>query len=364
MRPQAFAASFLLVGLGLAAHLLSGSFFIAPAHAQIMHEIVEVVPGVLAALQPTARRFNDSNSVVIINEEDILIVDAQSNAAQVQALIDQVAERSDKPVRTLVNTHWHADHTQGNAIWKEAVGASLEIIGHVTQLQDIEQRAKGQQLKDADELEAELRDAEVELDNGRGLQGEKLDEDGRMALRARLDRNYLYLETVRQRQWELPNRTFQNHLELQRGDRTIELRHYRGHTRGDVVLYLPKEKVLITGDLVDDLPYGGHGYPKEWLATLRELEKLDFDYLIPGHGEIRQGKAHLRLIIRMVESIVEQVNAAVADGADLEATQSRVDLSEFHDKLVTDDVAQRNYDHFMPGTIERAWLEARGELPD
>jgi glyoxylase-like metal-dependent hydrolase (beta-lactamase superfamily II) len=322
------------------------------------------VPGVFAALQPTRLRFFDSNSVVLINADDVMIVDAQSSADQVRALIEEVAKRTDKPVRTLINTHWHADHTQGNAIWKEAVGAPLEIIGHSSQGEDIEQRAKGQLLKDADELQAALRNAEEELSDGRGLQGEKLDEDGRMALRARLDRNYAYLETQRQTQWELPNRTFEDQLELQRGARTIQLRHYRGHTRGDVVLYLPKEKVLITGDLVDDLPYCGHGYPQEWLATLRELEGLDFEYMIPGHGQVRQGKDHLRLIIRLVESILEQVNAAVAEGADLDSTKQRVDLSEFHDTLVTDDVAQRNFDRFMPETIERAWLEARGELPD
>jgi glyoxylase-like metal-dependent hydrolase (beta-lactamase superfamily II) len=282
----------------------------------------------------------------------------------VRLLIAAVQKRSAKPVRTLVNTHWHGDHTQGNGIWREVIGDDLEIIGHSTHVVDIEKRAKAQALSDADELEETLRQAEAELTAGRGLQGETLDDDGRTALRARLDRNYAYLEAQRSIRWEQPTRTFEDRLILERGDRRIELRHYRGHTRGDVVVYLPAEKVLITGDLVDDLPYGGHGNPREWLATLRELEKIDFEIMIPGHGRVRHGKDHLRVIIRLVESILEQVGAAVATGADLETTQKQVDLSEFHALLVTDDVAERNFGDFMPATIEQAWLEARGEWTD
>jgi len=324
-------------------------------------DLVEVAPGVLAALQPARLRFFDSNSVILVNEDDILVVDAQANAKHVAAVIAAVRARSDKPVRTLVNTHWHGDHTQGNSVWRDAIGPDLEIIGHATQPEDIEKRARAQTMQDAEELAAALEKAEDELAQGRGLQGEKLDEDGRIALRARLDRNYDYLESMRSHRWDVPNRTFEDTLVLHKGSRTIELHHFRGHTRGDVVLFLPQEKILISGDLVDDLPYGGHGNPRQWLETLRTLDTFDFDTMIPGHGSVRHGKEHLHRITRLVETIVSQVDQAVADGADLETTQKRVDLSAFHDQLVPDDVAQRNWDRFMPETIRQAWLVARGE---
>ena len=87
--------------------------------------------------------------------------------------------------------------------------------------------------------------------------------------------------------------------------------------------------------------------------------------LVPGHGRIHHGKEHLQLVRRFFDAIVAQVAQAVAARQSLEDTQKSVDLTEFRAALVGDDeLTARNYDFFVPATIERAWLEARGELPD
>ncbi len=94
------------------------------------------------------------------------------------------------------------------------------------------------------------------------------------------------------------------------GAEAVRVKHWRAHTWGDSIVYLPDSGVLVTGDVLDDLPFGGHGYPSSWVAALEEL------------GTYRQ-------------------------------------------QLAGDDpIAGRAWDNFMPPTIERAWLEARGELPD
>ena len=91
----------------------------------------------------------------------------------------------------------------------------------------------------------------------------------------------------------LPTMTFDHRLVIHRGGREIHLLFLgRAHTAGDVVAYIPSERVVATGDLMHGLlPYMGDGFPDEWPATLRALEALEFDRVIPGHGSIQEGKS-------------------------------------------------------------------------
>lgn len=79
----------------------------------------------------------------------------------------------------------------------------------------------------------------------------------------------------------------------------------------------------------EPIPYGFSVRPLEWLVTLGRLSELDFEYLIPGHGEVQQGKAYLQKVMRLLQSVQEQVRASVAAGLDLESTRKKVDLSKF-----------------------------------
>ena len=328
-------------------------------------ELQAVAPGVYAALQPHAKRFSDSNAVIIVNDTDVIVIDAQASVSWVRSLIGRIRALTDKPVRTLVFTHWHGDHTQNAALYVEAFGDSLTLIGHQTQGEDIRARAVPQLRQEADDLEAAIGDAETRLAAGKARDGSALDDAGKTILAGQIATARVTLGEKRQAQFLVPTQTFDDRLVLRRGARTIELRHYRGHTRGDVVVYLPREKVLVTGDLLDDLPYGGHGYPRAWVQTLAALAELDFTTVIPGHGRVRTGKEHLQLVRRFFTALVEQVQQAVLEGKSLEATQAGLDVPAFRNALTADDaVAVQAFDAFVPATVERAWLEARGELPD
>jgi cyclase len=161
----------------------------------------------------------------------------------------------------------------------------------------------------------------------------------------------------------LPEIVFDERLTLYRGDFEVQLIHFPGHTRGDVVVFLPRQRVLISGDLLDDLPFTGHGSPAALARTLRELEQLDFSHVIPGHGQVRAGKAHLRLVAEMFESIVVHVEAAVAEGKSLENTKQSAELDRFRAMLVTDAASARYWDFFIPEAIARAFEEA-GASPE
>ena len=118
---------------------------------------------------------------------------------------------------------------------------------------------------------------------------------------------------------------FERSMRLLGRDREIHLLHLgRAHTEGDVFVYLPKEKVVVTGDCVIGwTPYMGDAYPEDWAETLRRLEQLDFAQMLMGHGE-PAGKEWLRLFRGYVEDLVEAVRCEAAVGASLDEVKARV----------------------------------------
>ena len=111
-----------------------------------------------------------------------------------------------------------------------------------------------------------------------------------------------------------------------RGSRTVEILWLgRAHTDGDVFAFLPKEKVLVTGDALHGwTPYMGDSYPYDWIKTLDVAEKLDFDYVIAGHGDVMRGKETFELWKQYFSDLLEHTAAAYADGASLEQAKKRV----------------------------------------
>jgi glyoxylase-like metal-dependent hydrolase (beta-lactamase superfamily II) len=110
----------------------------------------------------------------------------------------------------------------------------------------------------------------------------------------------------------------------------------RGHTDGDLYIYMPREKVVVTGDaVVDWMPFMNDGYPEEWGQTVGELEKLDIERIIPGHGEPAT-KAHLATFRGYLTDLVAAVKKAGADGMSLDEMK----------KKISDDLAPK-YEAYM-----------------
>jgi glyoxylase-like metal-dependent hydrolase (beta-lactamase superfamily II) len=110
--------------------------------------------------------------------------------------------------------------------------------------------------------------------------------------------------------------TFDRRLVLHRGGREVHLLFLgRAHTAGDVVVHVPSERVVATGDLMHGLlPYMGDGFPDEWPATLRALEALEFDRVVPGHGSVQEEKAVLAQFRAYVEEVTDKVTRGVERG--------------------------------------------------
>ncbi|HEV7747346.1 MAG TPA: MBL fold metallo-hydrolase [Pyrinomonadaceae bacterium] len=131
----------------------------------------------------------------------------------------------------------------------------------------------------------------------------------------------------------LPTLTLEDGLTLHRGNRIINIRFLgRGHTSGDIVVHLPKEGIVIAGDLVIwPVPYVGNpqSHPGDWSATLEKLIALKPTAVVPGHGPVLHDVSYINLMARLFASMKQQVEAAVARGENLEQTRKSVNLEEF-----------------------------------
>ncbi len=241
------------------------------------------------------------------------------------------------------------------------------MIGHATVAEDILERAQPQADEEIGRYEEAIAAARDRLQNRVDREGNPLSVDNQKILAGQIEdaeTNVAGMKAI-PRPFAVPDLGYDGELVLGSGSGAARVLHWRAHTRGDSIVYLPAAGVLVTGDVLDDLPFGGHGYPSSWVTALEELSELEIRVIVPGHGSVRQGKDHLALVLDMFRSLSGQVGAAVERGLELEATQQSVDLGSYRERLAGDDpIAGRAWDNFIPATIERAWLQARGELPD
>lgn len=318
-----------------------------------------VAPGVYVALQPFADRFNDSNSTIILLDDSVVVVDTQTTLTATRAIIEQIRKVTNKPVRWVINTHWHGDHVQGNQVYREAFPGA-QFVAQTNTREDMARLATADLKEQVENLPGQIEKYRHMLATGAASDGKPLTEDQKGILQMRVNVFSRQLPDLRQTHIVLPDVTFDDSLSLYGGNRQIRLIHYAGHTRGDVVVYLPTEKILITGDLLDDMPYTGDGSPAGLVKTLHEFDRLDFDIVIPGHGGIERGREHLHQVTALFESIVAQVQDAVRSGLSLEDTKKKVNVEAFRAPITGgEEHATHAFDGWVPVAIERAYLETK-----
>ena len=279
-------------------------------------EIKKVADGVHVAVAAPAYKVN-CNTAIIESDDGVVVVDTHSKPSAARVIVERLRDLTTKPVRYVVNTHFHWDHWHGNEVYPAAYPGAEIITNQITREA---MRKKGlKRIQDhVRQVPAEIAKLEAELATA-----------GSAGARATLETNLRlaksYLAEVSALKPALPTIAFEQTMKLYRRDREIHLLHLgRAHTEGDVFVYLPKEKVVITGDaLIGWTPFMGDGYPEDWAATLDRLVQLDFTHIIMGHGDVA-GRDWLRVFRAYVHDMVEAVREEVATGATLDEVKQRV----------------------------------------
>ena len=328
-------------------------------------ELEEVAPSVYAV----RRKFAGSNAAVIVNDRDVVVVDSHASPAGARGTLAAIREITDKPVRYVVNTHWHTDHFVGNQAYLEAFPGQVEFISHETVRQDIAELAPEQLPIAVRYVREDLEMATRMLLMGKDEHNRPLSEEATVRLRRFVDDQSRTVNELESQPFILPDLTLKQGLTLHRGQRRIHLLFLgRGHTRGDVVVYLPQEKILIAGDLLTypTLHVGGTSRPVEWLESLRALADLEFDVVIPGHGEVFRNPEYLELVIALLEEVVEHVRSGIDQGLKYAEIEPQVDLEDLYSQWVGDDGDRaamfEEVREFVPDALGRAYLELTGRL--
>ncbi len=262
----------------------------------------------------------DPNSGIVIGDDAVMVIDTQATPAMAQDVIRRIREVTDKPIKYVVLSHYHAVRVLGAAAYEPE---------HIIASQD-------------------TRDLIVE----RGEQ-DKASEIGRFP---RLFQN---VESVPPGMtW--PTMTFTGKMTLWLGKLEVQLIQLgRGHTKGDTVVWLPQDKVLFSGDLVefDATPYAGDAYFQDWPKTLDNIAALKPQALVPGRGAALQGAADVARGLEGTRAFVSELYASVKAGA-AAGKELRAVYKETFDKLQPKYGHWVIFNHCMPFDVTRAYDEA------
>ena len=263
----------------------------------------------------------DPNTGVVIGDESVMVIDAQATPVMAQDVVRHIRTVTDKPIQYVTLTHYHA---------VRVLGASGYKPQHVIASRDTRELI-------VERGEADMK-SEIE----------------------RFPRLFRAVESVPGLTW--PTIVFEQRMTLWMGKLQVEIMQLgRGHTKGDTVVWLPQEKILFSGDLVEfnATPYTGDAYLTDWPATLDAVAALGAEKLVPGRGASLQNAAEVKAGLdgtrAFVTAMFESVKRGAAAGRDL-----RTVYRETYEQLKPQFGHWVIFDHCLPFDVTRAYDEATG----
>ena len=321
-----------------------------------------VAEGVYAAIRTEAPGYSFvANSVFIVNDDDVVVVDTGIGPAVAREQIAALKKITAKPVKYVINTHWHDDHMMGNAAYRDAY-PGVEFIAHADAKAAIDTTGatnRKQLIENGPAFVAQLQKRLAEKKD--------LSEEERASHLADSAWGQRYFAEAPQFKPVAPTLGVATSLDLVRGSRAIQIRYLgRAHTAEDLIVYLPKEKILISGDLVVwPIPlFGSTSFPLDYAATLEKMLALPTTVLIPGHGPVMRDDLYARSVLALLNGLNDQVKAAAARGESLADARKHVDLGDFRTRFAGDSALKGSlFDNYVlyPG-VQRSFQQATGTL--
>jgi glyoxylase-like metal-dependent hydrolase (beta-lactamase superfamily II) len=353
---RVFVAFFWLVG--------SGTAVASEAADPFDVQFLPVADGIFMAYRPKPERQPVmGNGTIILNQDRVLVVDGNGSPLFAERVVAGVKARTTLPVTQLVVTSWHGDHNLGNRRFLDA-WPELELVGH-----RLTRKAMlGPPMRYVQEVRTNL-GPQIEALKGIAASGQL--PDGR-PVPPYLREDFadlasfgdLMLAEIQQSEVIAPQRLFDDKLLFNDGGRQVMLLHPgKAYTAGDTAVWLPAERLLVTGDLVvAPTPFATGSYPRAWALALRQLLALQPAVIIPGHGPLMRDTHYLELLLKTLEYIASEAEQAVTSGQTLEQFRAGFDWQDLPYRFTGNNpVLTLRWEQWFAGPVlEAAHNEARG----
>jgi glyoxylase-like metal-dependent hydrolase (beta-lactamase superfamily II) len=325
---------------------------------------VRVAEGVYAFITPEERSsFQAGNSVVIVGDDGVLVFDTGNIPSMTRAQIAEIRRITPRPVRWVVNSHWHPDHTLGNAEYRRAF-PGVTVIGTSATRDGILERVPTyvDQMKSFAPIDSTMR---LRLSTGKMRDGSPMPDTVRLTW-GLTTRDYgEFMPEVVHTTPSAPDLVFDDSLTITLGRRRVQVvRPGRGNTAGDAFLFLPDERVLLTGDLVTvPCPFPGTAYFADWVHSLDALEARHAATIVPGHGDVQHDDTYVAMVRELIAFTLDRARDAVKRGVSLVDFQKQADFSSFVTRFAGDDPVRRAAfaNFFVAAALPRAYEEAKTE---
>ncbi|MFC2001597.1 MBL fold metallo-hydrolase [Chloroflexota bacterium] len=254
-------------------------------------------------------RYRGDNPGFVTTSEGIVMIDTPMMPTDALKWRDNIAKRGN--VRYIINTHHHPDHITGNPFFPGTV-VSHEGVREMF-------AAPATRVVTSHRLEEVLK-------SGQGILGFI-----RLLVKEHAPEGLPLLENY---QFKAPTITFTERLNLYVGEHTFELMHLPGHTESHIGVYVPQEKVFFAGDNLcgGTQPSLAQSLPLDWVKSLKKIEAMDIDVVIPGHGEIG-GREIIREFRLFIQECIDIVREAIKQGLSKEQAADKISFEELYPRI-------------------------------
>jgi cyclase len=307
--------------LELAYHRAAWARASAPNSDSNLFDLQKVATGVYFARAHPQAMIN-CNAAIFVRSKDVVVVDAHSKPSAAASLIAQIKrELTPKPVRYVINTHFHWDHTQGDHAYRVAE-EKVDFIASAATKQLMSDLAVGR-VKDS------LRGVPQQIDalSNQAAHASSAAEKAYCADQIRQIK--AYQAELSNYTLELPTITFDKSYVLQ--DPAFDLHidfHGHAHTAGDVVVYCPQARAIATGDVIHGfVPNIADGFPRIWPGTIDSIGGADFNTIMPGHAALQTGRTVMTNLRNYIEELTGRVEQGKKAGQTVAEMQKRITVA-------------------------------------
>jgi glyoxylase-like metal-dependent hydrolase (beta-lactamase superfamily II) len=319
-----------------------------------------ITPHVHLIFRPTATNAPyEGNSILIEQSTGLVVVDGGGSPAAGESIVNQIRAISSKPVRYLIYTHYHGDHNLG-------AGAFLAVWPNISIVSTDETRADmvGPPM---DYIKTYSKDYAGEIAFARDqLKRSDLSPSLRLGWQQMVDVGGSIVAGYKDLKAYPATLTFHQSVTIADADMPVEVSFLgKANTNGDAVIWIPREKVICTGDIVvNPIPYAAASFPSSWIDVLTNIDEFDFSYLIPGHGEVQTDRLYVGKVRAALLEVIKQVEPLAKKGVKLEDVYKQTDF-----KLLTaafsegDDWKKQEFSSFfLHSIIKNVYFEATGQI--